>query len=83
MHQVLRVDELIRNISHCVDSTSTGTASLLAFASCCRSFEGPVMDVLWRRQVDIRTILKTLPADSWAITGQVFVREKLCSPVAT
>jgi hypothetical protein len=35
------------------------------------------MDVLWRRQVDLHIILKTLPADSWTITGGVFVREKL------
>jgi len=38
------------------------------------------MDVLWRRQVDLHTILKTLPADSWTVTGGVFVREKLWSP---
>ena len=41
------------------------------------------MDVLWRRQVDLSTILKTLPADSWTITDNVFVREKLGSPIAS
>jgi len=74
MHQVLRLDELIRNISYCADSTSTGSASLLAFASCCKSLEGPVMDILWRRQVDLSTILKTLPADSWTVADDIFVR---------
>jgi hypothetical protein len=33
------------------------------------------MDVLWQRQVDLSTILKSLPADSWTITEDVFVRE--------
>jgi len=33
------------------------------------------MDVLWRRQGDMFTILKTLPADSWTVTDNVFVRE--------
>jgi len=36
------------------------------------------MDILWRRQVDLCTILKSMPADSWTITNDVFVREK-CS----
>ena len=31
------------------------------------------MDILWRRQVDLSTILKTLPADSWSSTNGVFV----------
>ena len=83
MHQVLRLDELVRNISYYADPTPKGSASLLAFACCCKSFEEPVMDVLWRRQVDLSTILKTLPADSWAITDNVFVREKLGSPIAS
>lgn len=39
------------------------------------------MDVLWRRQVDLTTILKSLPADSLAISRGAFVREgPVCSP---
>jgi hypothetical protein len=79
MHQVLCLDELVRNVSHCADTSPKGSASLLAFACCCKSLEGPVMDVLWHRQVDLRTILRTLPADSWTITDGAFVREKLSS----
>ena len=83
MHQVLRLDELIRNISHCASPTPEGSASLLAFACCCKSFEEPVMDILWQRQVDLSTILKTLPADSWMVTDNIFVREKLRSLVVS
>jgi len=32
------------------------------------------MDILWLRQTDMTTILKTLPADSWTVTDRVFVR---------
>jgi hypothetical protein len=41
------------------------------------------MDVLWQRQVDLCTILKTLPADSWTVTDGVFVRQKLSSSLAS
>ena len=77
MHQLLRLDDLVRNIAYCADRKIQGSASLLALACCCKSLEGPVMDILWQRQVDLSTILKTLPADSWSITDRVFVRGKL------
>ena len=35
------------------------------------------MDILWRRQVNLSTILKSLPADSWTVTDGVFVRGSL------
>ena len=38
------------------------------------------MDVLWRRQTNLPTILKTLPADSWSVDdGGAFVRKKFLS----
>ena len=40
------------------------------------------MDVLWQRQVDLCAILMTLPADSWTIANEVFVRKTTCSLVA-
>ena len=83
MHNALLFVEVIQNISYCADPTSTGSASLLAFACCCKSLEGPIMDVLWRRQVDLCTILKSLPVDSWTINGRIFVREKPRSPFVT
>jgi hypothetical protein len=75
MHQVLRLEELVRNISDSAEPTSQGSASLLAFACCCKSLEGPVMDVLWQRQIHLSTILQSLPEDSWTITEGVFVRD--------
>jgi len=83
MHQILLLDELVRSIAYCADRTTQGSASLLALACCCKSLEGPVMDILWQRQVDLSTILKTLPADSWSIANDVFVRGKLPFPFAS
>lgn len=81
MHQVFRLEELVRNISSCAESTRQGSVSLLALACCCKLLEGPVMDILWQRQVDLSIILKTLPVDSWTATKGIFVREELeCSP---
>ena len=77
MHQAFHLDELVRNVAHCADATIQGSISLVALACCCKSLEGPVMDVLWRRQTSLSTILKTLPADSWTVTDGVFVRRKL------
>lgn len=81
MHRVLRLDELIRNIADCADHTTRGIASLLALACCCKSLEGPVMDILWRRQFDLHRALKILPADCWSTADGEFVREKLRFPV--
>ena len=82
-HRVFGLDELVRNIAHRADATTQGSASLLALACCCKSLEGPVMDVLWRRQTILPTILETLPADSWSVTNDVFVRKKLDFPPAS
>ncbi|KAF9778954.1 hypothetical protein BJ322DRAFT_464414 [Thelephora terrestris] len=80
MHQLLRLEELVRKISNSAEPTSQGSASLLAFACCCKSLEGPVMDVLWQRQVHLSTILQSLPADSWTITEDVFFLSRNLSP---
>jgi hypothetical protein len=83
MHQIFYIDELVRNVAYNADATTQGSASLLALACCCKSLEGPVMDVLWRHQTLLSTILKTLPADSWSAADGVFVRRKLVFPLVS
>ena len=81
MHQIFYLDELVRNIANCAEHTIPQAVSLLSLACCCKSLEGPVIDVLWRRwQTDLFTILKTLPADSWSVANGVFVRRKPAFP---
>jgi len=73
MNQIFYVEELVRQIAFNADHGSQGSASLLALACCCKTIEGPVMDVLWQRQESLHIILRTLPADCWTITGKVYV----------
>ena len=73
MNKAFYVDELVRRIGFHADGRSLGSASLLALACCCKALEGPVMDVLWKRQKYLSVILQTLPADCWTVTNRVYV----------
>ena len=68
MHPCLRVDEIIRLVAYeLVGSEAEGTAA--AFALCCKSFEEPVLDVLWEVQDRLTPLLKCLPEDTWEVCG--------------
>ena len=52
MHPCLRVDEIIRLVAcELVELEANGTVA--ALACCCKSFEEPVLDVLWETQVEL------------------------------
>ena len=64
MHACLNVDEIIRHIvCELVQSKAKATAAALAF--CRKSFEDPVLDVLWESQDGLLPLLKSLPGDVW------------------
>ena len=64
MHACLNVDEIVRLIAHqLVASRGKGTA--VALACCHKSFEGPVLDVLWVAQNELLPLLKSFPGDVW------------------
>lgn len=73
MNQVFYVEELVQRMASSADDEPPGTASLLALACCCKVLEDPVMDILWKRQKHLHTILRTLPADCWEVTDKVYV----------
>ena len=73
MNQALYIEELVRRIAFSADDRFPGSASLLALACCCKTLEGPVMDVLWQRQKHFHVILQTLPVRCWIITDQGYV----------
>ena len=81
MNQVFYIEELVRQVAFNADDGPPGSASLLALACCCKTLEGPVMDVLWQRQKCLHTILETLPADCWTITDKVYVSGKGVSTI--
>jgi hypothetical protein len=64
MHCSLRVDEILRLIA-CELITAGGQASAVALACCCKGFENPVLDPLWKTQDQLDPLLRTLPEDIW------------------
>jgi hypothetical protein len=80
MNRVFYAEEPVRQIALSADMGPTGSASLLAFACCCKTLEGPVMDILWLRQKYLPAILQTLPADCWAFTDEKYVSGSHLNP---
>ena len=64
MHPCLNVDEILRLLA-CELVASKAQATAVALASCCRSFEDPVLDALWETQDQLTPLLKCFPHDVW------------------
>jgi len=64
MHPCLNVDEIVRLIA-CELVASEAKATAVALACCCKSFEDPVLDTLWKTQEFLTLLLGSLPGDVW------------------
>ena len=64
MHSCLGLDEIVRLIA-CELVDSRDTATTVALACCCKTFEDPVLDTLWETQEKLLPLLKSLPGDIW------------------
>ena len=64
MHACLDVDEIVRLIAWELVASDT-KATAVALARCHKSFEDPVLDVLWETQEVLLPLLKSLPGDVW------------------
>ena len=64
MHACLNVDEIVRLIADELVGSTTEAAAV-ALACCRKSFEDPVLDVLWETQDKLLPLLKSLPGDVW------------------
>jgi len=69
MHPCLRVDEIVRFIASELVA-SEGQRTSVALACCRKSFEDPVLDVLWEYQRNLLPLFKSLPGDVWVWNGQ-------------
>ena len=79
MHACLNVDEILRLIaSELVGSRGNGTAVTLA--CCCKSFEDPVLDALWKRQVRLSPLLESLPGGVWEEDICIVSAPTICVP---
>lgn len=72
MHACLSVDEIIRFLAHGLVA-SGGRATAVALAGCCKRFEDPVLDVLWREQGLFYPLLDTLPESVWDEASEALV----------
>jgi len=64
MHACLNVGEILRLIASELVASKT-RATTVALACCCKSFEDPVLDVLWETQCQLLSLLKSFPGDVW------------------
>jgi len=68
MHACLNVDEIVRLVA--LELVAFGGEATAVCLACCRkSFEDPVLDVLWAKQVLLLPLLKTFPGDIWKEAG--------------
>ena len=70
MHTCLNVDEIVRLIA-CELVASEGKATAVALACCRKSFEDPVLDVLWVAQDKLLPLLKSFPEDVRTEGGRI------------
>jgi hypothetical protein len=74
MHPCLSVDEITRFLAHELVA-SEAKATAVSLARCCRSFEDPVLDALWRTQEGLIPLLKCLPQEVWLERNGNFVSQ--------
>ena len=72
MHPCLSVDEILRLLAR-VLVASEANATVVALACCCKTFEEPMLDELWRVQDRLNPLLKCFPQDVWMEEGETFV----------
>ena len=72
MHHCLNVDEIVRLLA-CDLAASGAKATAVALACCSKSFETPVLDMLWETQDRLTPLLKCLPQEIWKEEGGIFV----------
>ena len=72
MHPCLSVDEIVRLLAHEL-VTSRKRATAVALACCCKKYEDPVLDALWRGQEHLYPLLDTFPEGVWDEKPQDFV----------
>ena len=64
MHACFNTNEIVWLVT-CELVTSGAEVTAVALACCCKSFEDPALDALWRTQDRLLPLLKSLPGDVW------------------
>lgn len=71
VHRSLGVDRILLSIFNYVHANGDDDESLYNFATTCRAFRDPALDVLWRVQMSLAPLVKCLPVDLWEETLDV------------
>ena len=79
-HPCLNLDEIVRLIVREL-VTPRGKGAAVGLACCCKSFEDPVLDVLWATQDQLLPLLKTFPGDIWEEGGYSVSVPTSCAPL--
>ena len=74
MHRCLNLDEMLRLLA-CELVGSELKATAVSLARCCKSFENPVLHVLWETQDRLTPLLKCLPQEVWEEEDGNFVSQ--------
>ncbi|KDQ58323.1 hypothetical protein JAAARDRAFT_192910 [Jaapia argillacea MUCL 33604] len=63
VHHALRISEIVHEICGHLDPDSSPTwrSDLASMAVCCRSFQEPALEVLWRDMEDVEPLLRLIP----------------------
>ena len=72
MHPCLSVDEILRLLARIL-ARSEAKTTVVTLACCCKTFEEPMLDELWRAQERLIPLLKCFPQDVWMREGGAFV----------
>jgi len=72
MHPCLAVDEILRLLARILAASKANTTAV-ALACCCKTFEEPMLDELWRTQDRLTPLLKCFPRYVWMEEGRTFV----------
>jgi len=82
MHPCLNVHEVLSLFARELVA-SEAKATAVALACCCKSFEEPVLDVLWETQDRLTPLLKCIPQDAWEEEDGNFVSQAMAlTPLA-
>jgi hypothetical protein len=76
MHPSLTVDDILHLLA-CELVESELEATAVSLACCCRTFEDPVLNVLWKTQEQLTPLLKCLPQEVWEEEDGMFVSQAL------
>jgi hypothetical protein len=80
MHRSLIIHDVLHLLA-CKLVESELEATAVSLACCCKTFEDPILDELWKTQDQLIPLLRCLPQEVWEVTDGYFVSRTVMSPL--